>query len=224
MKRSTTTKLLIMGVAPLLLAACDVPDQQDSSAPAPSSTAAATAARAAADAASDAVANADATVVNHQFQSVDECTKAGNPQDVCEKAFEQSKQFAADAAPHFDSHDACIREYGSDRCEEHHDGSGNSFWGPMMTGFMLSQILSSSNQPAYVVAQSQPIYQRVGGGYYVPSSNGWSSGASRASGVSSSGWVPSNSSAGKNMVTASRGGFGSIAAARGSWGGGSFGG
>jgi uncharacterized protein YgiB involved in biofilm formation len=220
MKRSSTTKLLIMGVAPLLLAACDVPDQQISSEPAPSSTAAAAAASAAAAEAAN-TAGTGATVVNHQFQSVDECTKAGNPQDVCEKAFEQSKQFATAAAPHFDSRDACSGQYGADRCEEHRDAAGNSFWGPMMTGFMLSQVLNSSSQPAYVVS-AHPIYQRVGGGYYVPSSGGWSSGASRS--TANSAWAPSTSSAGSQAVTASRGGFGSIAAARGSWGGGGFGG
>lgn len=213
MKRSSKTQLLLMSVAPLLLAACNDQDPQVAGASAASASTAATAPA------------ADPEIVNHQYQTVDECTKAGNPQDVCQKAFEQSKQFASDAAPHFDSRDACVNQYGIDRCEERHDSSGNSFWGPMMAGFMLSQILNSG-QPTYVV-HPQPIYQRVGGGYYVPSSGGWGSSAGRSSSYTgtTSGWTPSNSTAGSNVVTASRGGFGSVAAARGSWGGGgSFGG
>lgn len=204
MKRSTTTKLILIGVAPLALAACDMPDDQAQTAQ-----------------------PADAPqIVSHQYKSVAECTAGGNPQDQCQKAFDNAQQFAVQSAPHFTSQDQCIAQYGADRCQQHSDNSGNSFWGPMMEGFLLSQMLNSG-RPTYVV--SQPLYLRTSGGYYQPyaSGSGWSSGgyvsrstySSYGSGSRSSSFTSSD--AGSSVSSVSRGGFGSAAAARGGWGGGS---
>jgi uncharacterized protein YgiB involved in biofilm formation len=196
-----------MGVAPLALAACDVPNDPPAQA---------------------AQSAQSPQIVSHQFKSVTECTAAGNPQDQCQKAFDNAQQFAVQSAPHFTSQDQCVAQYGADRCQQHTDNSGNSFWGPMMEGFLLAQMLDAG-RPTYIV--SQPLYLRTSGGYYQPysSGSGWSSSGYVSSGSYSSGRSSSftSSTAGTSVASVSRGGFGSAAAARGGWGGGgssSFGG
>ncbi|WP_266170918.1 DUF1190 domain-containing protein [Dyella subtropica] len=184
MKRSTTAKLLLMGLSPLMLTACG------DSAP-------------------------EASVKQQNFTTVADCTKAGVPQDECQRDFDRAQANADASAPHFKTREDCIRDYGADMCQERHSEREGSFWGPLMTGFMVSQLLHSGS-PSYQYAG--PLYRQRDGRDYSPYS--WSSsyggGSSRSSGSGST--TGGAEPAGSRAITASRGGFGSSSAAAGSWG------
>ena len=174
MKRSTTATLLLMGIAPLMLSACDDPQPQ---------------------------------IQSQAFKTVADCTSAGNTPAECQTAFSQAQMRASAAAPHYSSLAACIQQFGPDMCQER-SGSEGSFWGPLMTGFMISHMLGSSSPSYYGAA---PLYTQSNGQYYAsPTSRG-----SFGSTVTTS----AGSDAGSRAITASRGGFGSESAARGGWGG-----
>jgi len=188
MKRSTTATLLLMSIAPLMLTACDDPQAQN-------------------QAQAQAEAPAPAQIQSQAFKTIDDCTHAGNTPAECQTAFNQAQTNATAAAPHYATRDDCIRQFGPDMCQER-SGSEGSFWGPLMTGFMISHMLGSSS-PSYY--GSVPVYTQSNGQFY--SSTG--SRGSYGSVVS----TPASSDAGTRAITASRGGFGSESAARGSWGG-----
>jgi uncharacterized protein YgiB involved in biofilm formation len=154
------------------------------------------------------------------YKTVEECTTAGNPQAECQKAFDKAQADQLASSPHYKTREDCIRDYGEDMCQPRVDNHGSSFFGPLMTGFLIGRIFQNNR---YVYVESQPIYRTrdgrdyqpytSGGGYggFRSSYSGWSSGKS---------WSGSGGSdAGSHAITESRGGFGSASAARGGWGG-----
>lgn len=198
MKRSRITQLILLGLAPLTLTACD-----DS---------------------------ATSQVSEHPFKSVTECVAAGVDQNQCQKASDQAAASAETSAPKYKTRADCIADYGEDMCQPRHDSHGNDFFGPLATGFLISQMMSGGH-PVYT--QAQPIYRQRDGNDFRPyqssysrdsySGSGSSYGTSRPSGSDRSAYGSSyrgsSDSAGTRAVTASRGGFGSVSSMRGSMGG-----
>jgi len=186
MKRSATCKLVLMGVAPLALAACSSKPE----------------------------------VSEAQYKTVDECASAGNPQDECKRAFDKAQADQLAESPHYKTREDCIRDYGEDMCQSRVDSHGSSFFGPLMTGFLIGRIFQNDR---YVYVESQPLYRTRDGRDYQPYTSSGGAGGFRSS---YSGWSSGKawsgsggSDAGSHAITASRGGFGSASAARGGWGG-----
>ncbi|MFC5741788.1 DUF1190 domain-containing protein [Dyella tabacisoli] len=185
MKRSSTAALLLMGVTPLMLTACG-----GDSHPA-------------------------AAIKEQSYANIAYCAAAGNPQADCQRAFDQAQENSNAAAPHYKTREDCLKEFGPDMCQPRSDAHEGSFWGPVMTGFILGRMFDGGSSRYY---GAEPLYRQRDGQDYRPSpgSYGGSFGSSR-SGTGSVGG--STDAAGSRAVTASRGGFGSVSAARGGWGG-----
>jgi uncharacterized protein YgiB involved in biofilm formation len=184
MKRSTTATLVLMGLTPLFLTACDDDSKQ---------------------------------VSQQNFTSVDACTQAGVPQATCQKAYDDAQANAEKSEPHFKTYQDCVAQYGADMCRQGTSATEGSFWGPLMTGFLISRMLGGGSAMYYPAG---PIFRQSSGSYYSPT--GGVFGGSYSSG--SSGWRTASASGdgsagGSRAITASRGGFGSASAAAGSWGG-----
>ncbi len=149
------------------------------------------------------------------YTSIEACERDGNGAGVCRRASDAAAAANAQGAPRFKSKAECIAEYG-DLCAEREHESG--VWGPLMTGFLISQILSPGRAPVYLDAspiyrtragQFTELYRRDGG--YGSYGGGWS-----APGGATTRPIDI---APNRAVTVSRAGFGSRAAARSGWGG-----
>ena len=157
------------------------------------------------------------------YTSVESCVAQTNDRATCQQAFANAASEAAEKGPHFDTRAECAANYDWDRCEERRDSGGHSFFGPMMTGFFLSQMLRNGTPmtgftagPAFRDTRGQwrrpdpaaapgPSYGGVTGSYSGGSPGGYY-GSSYRSG--SSALVPVSTTPDR-AVTVSRGGFGS---------------
>jgi len=152
------------------------------------------------------------------YTSVEACVAATNDSATCKQAFAKASQEAATDAPRYASRAECEANYGADKCVERSDGGNHSFFGPMMTGFFLSQMLR--NGTATSAFNSAPAFRDGSGGWRRPDPGGSSSGA-YGGGVYRSGaggaMVPINATPDR-AVTVSRGGFGESAGSRGAGG------
>jgi uncharacterized protein YgiB involved in biofilm formation len=153
------------------------------------------------------------------YTDVSACMADGNPADVCQRAHDGAAKANATNAPKFKTKEECIAEFG-DLCRERTNEAG--FWSPLMTGFLISQLLTSG-RPSYFDAA--PIYRLRSGQYaqYDDRNNG-GYGGGYSGGYSSSGGASARSYHSVDItpnraVTVSRSGFGSVAAARSGWGG-----
>lgn len=195
MKRSRTLTLVLMAPAPLLLAGCD-------NAP-------------------------DEQVRKGFYTDIAACQADGNAADVCQRAHDAAEKSNVANAPKFKTKEECIAEFG-DLCRERVEQAGSSgagFWSPLMTGFLISQLLSPG-RPSYFDAS--PIY-RLRSGQYAQFDddrrNGFGGGGGGYYGSYSSGGGSATRSyrsvdiTPNRAVTVSRSGFGSVAAARSGWGG-----
>lgn len=94
------------------------------------------------------------------YTSVEACKSDGNSDEVCAKAMQAAAEAHAKESPRFASRDECIRNYG-DNCAENPQQHG--VWMPLLTGFMLSQLLHGGRAPAYMGAN--PVYRTPDGRY-----------------------------------------------------------
>lgn len=167
-KRSRTARLVLMGVAPLALAACDQ--------------------------------GQEALV----YPSVDACI-AGNvvSADDCRASYDAAQTANASSAPRYANRADCVADFGAEQCGT---ASSGGFFSPLMTGFLLARALDGGRYA------SQPLYR--------PRSGDWNTGGGYNVGRQT-GAVVVDKAATKpqRAITQSRAGFGSRAAARGSWGG-----
>lgn len=159
------------------------------------------------------------------YTSIEACERDGNSAELCRRASQAADTASANDAPRYRSRADCIAEYG-DLCTEKRE-AGGGFWMPLMTGFMLSQMLSPGRAPTYL--DSNPIYRtragqyteayrdRGGAGY---GGGTWNSPGTRAGDGTRMRPVDI---APNRAVTMSRSGFGSASAARSGWGGSSRG-
>ena len=148
-------------------------------------------------------------------KTVEECSaKSQMTLLECEAAYEQAQAEAERTGPKYNSRNSCESEFGVNQCRQ---SSGGSFM-PFMTGFMISQLLSNRNDRGYY----NPVY------HYSNPRSSYSNRIMTADGTivgkpgQSSYTVNKSSLKQKPTVTrtVSRGGFGSVASAKSSWGGG----
>lgn len=164
---------------------------------------------------------------NHQedltYESLDECLKdAKVDASACSTSYRQALQQHLSQSPRFNDPNACQSEYGN--CVRYQDG-GNSFWLPVMAGFLAGRWSSSYG------STGRPYVDRYGDWAPRPlyrTSDDWDRGTWSGSNGGSysqrgSGWSgPSTGGSGSGRISTStleRGGFGGSSMARGGWGG-----
>lgn len=142
------------------------------------------------------------------YTSVAACVAQTNDSATCQQAFAKAQQDATATAPRFANREACEASYGKEQCAERSDGGNHSFFGPLMTGFFLSQMMR--NGMAASDFNSAPAFRDSNGGWQRP--------AAGAGGVYSGGagtaMVPVNATPNR-AVTVSRSGFGTSGSSRG---------
>ncbi|KQN92745.1 hypothetical protein ASE95_08770 [Sphingomonas sp. Leaf231] len=163
------------------------------------------------------------------FSTVEECVASGAFAKVtCENAAKEARKTDEKAAPRFDSKGLCEDQFGGGQCLARNEG-GQSFFVPLLTGFMIGQMLNGSGGYRY-----NGLYRNGrNNSWYTPGGAWLTNGGYGGRGY--------NYQVGSRAVTApvttqriqtrssvvSRGGFGGRVSARssGGWGGGrSFGG
>ncbi|CAM5327773.1 DUF1190 domain-containing protein [Rhodanobacter lindaniclasticus] len=142
------------------------------------------------------------------YTSVEACVAQTNDSATCQQAFAKAQQETAASAPRFTSREACEASYGKEQCAERSDGASHSFFGPLMTGFFLSQMLSRNGAPMSGF-NSAPAFRDANGGWQRPAAGTggvYRNGAGRA-------MVPVTATPNR-AVTSSRAGFGTSSAGR----------
>jgi uncharacterized protein YgiB involved in biofilm formation len=143
------------------------------------------------------------------YTSVEACVAQTNDSNTCQQAFAKAQQDAVATAPRFANREACEASYGKEKCAERNDGASHSFFGPLMTGFFLSQMMSRNGVAANGF-NSAPAFRDSNGGWQRP--------ATGAGGVYRGGagtaMVPVNATPNR-AITVSRSGFGTSGSSRG---------
>jgi uncharacterized protein YgiB involved in biofilm formation len=142
------------------------------------------------------------------YTSVETCVAQTNDRSTCQQAFDKAQKDAAATAPRFANREACEASYGKAQCAERNDGASHSFFGPLMTGFFLSQMLRNGS-PMSGFNSSPAFRDSRGAGKHPPPG-----GAGVYRGGAGSAMVPINATA-DHAVTTSRSGFGTSGSSRG---------
>lgn len=160
------------------------------------------------------------------YTSVEACTTATGDPSACRQAFEAAQAQAADSAPQYASREQCAQDYDADKCVQQRTSAGTSFFGPMMMGFFMGQMLNGGSRglapgQAPQAPQSAPAYQDRNKGWAratpAPAGSGGLNTASRI-GTGKAALQPTGLQP-NAAPTVSRGGFGSSARGRSSVGG-----
>ena len=137
------------------------------------------------------------------YTSVEECTAQTNDSYSCGEAFADAKEQAEVASPRYESREQCIAAHGADQCEQRTNASGQSFFMPFMTGFLVAQMFRGG-QSAGLAAS--PAFRDSAGKWQRPSAP--AGGVYRPGSAGSTAMTPI--AAKPNVApTVSRGGFGS---------------
>lgn len=96
------------------------------------------------------------------YASVAECRSAGAiPAAQCDVAYKQAQADADKTAPRFEDKQTCEEQYGAAQCQQRSNGSGGSFFMPLVTGFLVGQALNGGY--GY---RGAPMYRDRDGNYY----------------------------------------------------------
>jgi len=145
------------------------------------------------------------------YTSVEACIADTNDSATCNEAFQQAEREAVAEAPRFASREACAAEYGQDACVERSEpGTQHSFFGPLMTGFLVSRLMSGATPAAGF--RSAPAFRDRAGQWQRPAPAG---GAYR----STPGTMQPVTQTPNHTTTVRRAGFGSRSHGRSSFGG-----
>lgn len=145
------------------------------------------------------------------YTSVEACVAQTNDSATCGQAFAKAEQETVATAPRFANRQECEAKYGAEQCAERNDGNNHSFFGPLMTGFFLSQMMR--NGVAGSGFNSAPAFRDSNGGWQRPAAGGASGGVYRGA-TAGTGMVPVNTTPNR-AVTSSRSGFGNSGSSRG---------
>jgi uncharacterized protein YgiB involved in biofilm formation len=143
------------------------------------------------------------------YTSVEACVAQTNDSNTCQQAFAKAQQDAVATAPRFANREECEASYGKEKCAERNDGASHSFFGPLMTGFFLSQMLRNGSPMNGF--NSAPAFRDNSGGWQRPATSG-AGGVYR--GGAATAMVPVNATPNR-AVTSSRSGFGTSGSSRG---------
>lgn len=151
--------------------------------------------------------------------SIDDCVNNTElDQQQCEAAYQKALAEAERTGPKYQSRGLCETEF--DSCRE---TAGGGFWMPLMTGFMVGNMLNDRDR-RYGYYNPVYRYSRAHSNYYnrLMTADGQVIGRYGQASYT----VDRSTTKPKPTVTrtVSRGGFGSVASAKSSWGGGRSGG
>lgn len=150
------------------------------------------------------------------YTSVDSCAAQTGDRATCQQAFDKSQAEAAKDAPQFASRQDCAQGgYDWDRCVEQKDSNGHSFFGPMMAGFFMSQMLRNGSPMSGFT--SGPAFRNGAGAWERPDPSGARSGVYAGGMRPGTGMMPVSATPDR-AVTVNRGGFGSSFSSRSSGG------
>jgi uncharacterized protein YgiB involved in biofilm formation len=97
------------------------------------------------------------------YASLDDCKKSGDmTADQCQTAYDQAQKESASNAPKFGDQQSCEERYGVDQCVPRNNGSGGSFFTPLLTGFIVGQALSNMGGGYH----GAPMYRGRDGTFY----------------------------------------------------------
>ena len=149
------------------------------------------------------------------FTSVEACaTETMNP-SMCRQAFEHAQSQADAVAPKYASVAECEAEFGEGQCATRQQQAGGSFVGPMMAGFVLSQMMNTRAGAAAPAAGARPAAAAPGATRAAPAflsnQSGWLRPQAGPGGATS---LARTSLQPDRAPTVSRGGFGRSGAGR----------
>jgi uncharacterized protein YgiB involved in biofilm formation len=148
-------------------------------------------------------------------QSPEDCVnKTSMTIDQCEVAYKEALAEAERTGPRYRSLDDCIADFGPRACYQPNSSGG--FFMPFMAGWMISSAIDGMTNRRYYNPVFQTRYERQGN--YVTAGGGYVnySGLGRYKAP----YKDVTTKAPAVTKTVSRGGFGSTASAKSSWGGG----
>ena len=131
--------------------------------------------------------------------------------EQCEVAYKQALAESEKTAPRYKSRNACEQEFGSNQCYQSNNSSG--IFMPLMAGYLIGSLMDRSHY--------NPVYGYSGSNYGLRNNYVLSDGTSIGSRHKKYVHVNKNdvrTSKPKQTKTISRGGFGSSASAKSSWG------
>ncbi|MBA2079504.1 DUF1190 domain-containing protein [Rhodanobacter sp. PCA2] len=146
------------------------------------------------------------------YTSVEACVAATNDSATCKQAFAKAQQDAVATAPRYTSRAECEAKYGAQQCVERNDNAQHSFFGPMMTGFFLSQMMR--NGAAMNGFNSAPAFRDNRGDWQRPATGAGAGTGGVYRGGAGTAMVPVSATPDR-AVTVSRGGFGESSGSRG---------
>lgn len=152
------------------------------------------------------------------FTSVEACASETMNPGMCREAFEAAQAQADEVAPRYASREECEAEFGEGQCATRQH-AGGSFVGPLMAGFVLSQMMGprgGAMAPAPApAAGARPAAAAAGGARATPAflsnQSGWlrpQAGPGGATALARTSLQPNRA------PTVSRGGFGRSGAGR----------
>lgn len=152
-----------------------------------------------------------------QFTSVNECVKAGFPDNVCQSSYNAAYLEHQRSAPQFKNLKSCEQEWGDQHCLQYSPSSSgigtsaSSIFVPMLAGFVVSQALQRRYYDdgyididyygGYGGYRGSPIYRNRGGSTVT---------------VNRSGGRSITTPVNMNTTTVARSGFGGMGMSRGS--------
>lgn len=170
-----------------------------------------------------AIADQGKTVDAYTYQSLQACKDANEvPDDACDTGIKKAKD-EENAEAKYSDNKTCEDVYGAGQCVPRSQAGGGSFWGPLVTGFVVGQMMNGGwgGGGLYRDNRNGGFYSRGGG----PVTTDYATGRTRIGARSFD--PPDTFRPPERMQTRSsvisRGGFGgrmeSRSNSRGSWGG-----
>ncbi len=144
------------------------------------------------------------------YTSVDSCIAQTNDSYNCQQAFDQARRQAETDAPRYASREACVAEHGADACQPRSDASGHAYFMPLMTGFLIGQLMRGGQT---VGLNGAPAFQDRAGNWQRPATPS-SGGVYRPGSLATTAMAPIAAQPDR-APTVTRGGFGSRSAGSG---------
>ena len=94
------------------------------------------------------------------YQTPDECIEGGIfTSSYCTLKYEEAQQLDGGHGPRYDTASNCESTHGPQSCSERISATGQSFWSPFLTGYLVSTAFNSFGRP-------YPYYNDRDEGYY----------------------------------------------------------
>ena len=104
------------------------------------------------------------------YSSLGACKVADEvPDSECEAGWAAAQKDDSTHAPRYNERSSCEELYGAGNCVPRSSAGGGNFFVPLLTGFVIGQMLDGGGRPYYRGTSLYRQDERYGGGYY----SGW---------------------------------------------------